>query len=116
MEKTFDNPEAVIKSFIQFEREEGSLEAFDQAKKLCKIKMDKVRASREKENAAKEEEDRHKQEKIEKKKEKDKQFRRDKRQQLAADKKASAQDLCCNECYSSRGDVFYLNKTLLNHI
>ena len=90
VEKTFDDPEAVIKSFIQFEREEGSLEAFDQARKLCRIKMEKVSASREKENASKAEEDKLKQDKIERKKEKDKQYRRDKRQQISADKKAGA--------------------------
>ena len=89
VEKTYDDPEAVIKSFIQFEREEGSLDAFDHAKKLCRIKMEKVTAAREKENNVKAEEEKLKQEKIEKKKEKDKQYRRDKRQQTAADKKAS---------------------------
>lgn len=93
VEKTFDNPEIVIKSFIQFEREEGSLDAFDHAKKLCRIKMEKVRAAREKETVTKAEEEKVKQEKVDKKKEKDKQYRRDKRQQQAADKReAMGQD------------------------
>merc|ERR1711884_517964 len=52
--------------------------------------MEKVLTSREKENASKAEEDKLKQDKIERKKEKDKQYRRDKRQQISADKKAGA--------------------------
>ena len=87
VEKTRDSPEIIVKSFIQFEREEGSLEAYEEAKKMCKIKMDKVTAAREKEAALKVEEETKNQEKIEKKKEKDKQQRRERRQQAAAEKR-----------------------------
>ena len=87
VEKTRDSPEIIVKSFIQFEREEGSLEAYEEAKKMCKIKMDKVTAAREKEAALKVEEETKNQEKIEKKKEKDKQQRRERRHQAAAEKR-----------------------------
>ena len=90
VEKTMDNPELIVKSFIQFEREEGSLEAYEEAKKICKVKMAKVNAAREKEAALMAEESERAQEKIEKKKEKDKQQRRDRRQQAAAEKRGPA--------------------------
>jgi len=74
VEKTYDNPEAVIQSFLQFEREEGSLESFEQARKLGAHKMIKVSAAREKENALKEaDENQKKLKKEEKKKDKTKQ-------------------------------------------
>ena len=74
VEKTYDNPEAVIQSFLQFEREEGSLESFEQARKLGTNKMIKVTAAREKENALKEgDENQKKLKREEKKKDKSKQ-------------------------------------------
>ena len=74
VEKTYDNPEAVIHSFLQFEREEGSLESFEQARKLGANKMIKISAAREKENALKEaDENPKKQKRDEKKKDKTKQ-------------------------------------------
>lgn len=88
LEKVYDDPELLVKSFIQFEREEGSLEAFEHCKKLCRIKMEKVGANKAKHDSKKSDEDQSRFDKIEKKKEKDKQYRRDKRQQTAADKKA----------------------------
>ena len=90
VEKTLDTPEIIVKSFIQFEREEGSLEAYEEAKKLCKVKMDKTLAAREKEASAKMEEEKRNEEKIERKKEKDKQQRRERRQQASAEKRGSA--------------------------
>jgi len=89
LEKVYDDPERIIKSFIQFEREEGSLDAFEHCKKICNIKLEKVRASKAKEDSKQAEEDRIKQDKIDKKKEKDKQYRREKRQQVSAEKKAA---------------------------
>merc|ERR1719318_533982 len=88
LEKVYDDPELLVKSFIQFEREEGSLEAFEHCKKLCRIKMEKVGASKAKNDSKKTDEEQARLDKIEKKKEKDKQYRRDKRQQTAADKRA----------------------------
>merc|ERR1719244_1450524 len=70
VEKTFDNPESIAKSFIQFEREEGSLEAYEHCIKLCNINLEKVRTIKAKADAKQAEEDEIKQEKIEKKKEK----------------------------------------------
>ena len=93
IEKTSDTPELIVKSFIQFEREEGSLEAYEEAKKVCKLKMEKVNAAREKEAALKTKEIERNQEKVEKKKEKDKQQRRDRRQQAAAEKRGDAANL-----------------------
>ena len=93
VEKTSDTPELIVKSFIQFEREEGSLEAYEEAKKVCKLKMAKVTAAREKEAALRAKESEQNQEKIERKKEKDKQQRRDRRQQAAAEKRGSAPEL-----------------------
>ena len=90
VEKTSDTPELIVKSFIQFEREEGSLEAYEEAKKVCKLKMEKVNAAREKEAALKANENERNQEKVDKKKEKDKQQRRDRRQQAAAEKRGDA--------------------------
>jgi len=92
LEKVFDNPEAIIKSFTQFEREEGSLEAFESCLKLCKMKMDKVEIHRSKEKSKHDGEyDAHK-DKVERKKEKDKQYRRDKRQEIAASKRENNSD------------------------
>jgi len=89
LEKVFDDPESIVKSFIQFEREEGSLEAYEHCIKLCNINLEKVRAVKAKADAKQAVEDEMKQEKIEKKKEKDKQYRREKRQQISAEKKAA---------------------------
>jgi len=92
LEKVFDDPESIAKSFIQFEREEGSLEAYEHCIKLCNINLEKVRAMKAKADAKQAEEDEIKQEKIEKKKEKDKQYRREKRQQISAEKKAAIEN------------------------
>jgi len=92
LEKTHDDPELLVRSFTQFEREEGSLEAFEHCSKLCKIKMEKVGASKSKDNAKKSEEEQLRNEKIEKKKEKDKQYRRDKRQQISAEKRGGVEN------------------------
>ena len=74
LEKTYDNPEAIIHSFLQFEREEGSLESFEQAHKLGAIKMIKISAAREKENTLKEaEESQKKLKRSEKKRDRTKQ-------------------------------------------
>jgi len=87
LEKTYDDPELLVKSYTQFEREEGSLEAFEHCKKLCKIKMEKVGANKAKNTSKINEEEHRSQDKVEKKKEKDKQYRRDKRQQISAEKR-----------------------------
>jgi len=86
LEKTYDEPQLVINSYTQFEREEGSLEAFEYCRKLCKIKIEKVTANKSKHNDKKSAEEKLRIEKIEKKKEKDKQHRREKRQQISAEK------------------------------
>ena len=57
-----------FRSWLQFEREEGSLDAFEQCRKLIKIKMEKISAVRDKENRSKQEEDYQQNAKIEKKK------------------------------------------------
>merc|ERR1712038_1099663 len=80
LEKTFDQPEIIAKAFLQFEREEGSLEAWEQCRKQCQARLARVAASKEEARKA---------EKIERKKEKDKQYRRDKRHEEAAAKKES---------------------------
>lgn len=49
LEKTFDDPEIIVKSFSQFEREEGSLEAWDHCQKLCRLKMKRTAEARSKE-------------------------------------------------------------------
>jgi len=87
LEKTFDDPETIVKSFSQFEREEGSLEAWDHCQKLCRLKMERTAEARSKEEAKKEAEEETRAAKLEKKKEKDKQWRRDKRQNEAAEKR-----------------------------
>eukprot|EP00092_Neocalanus_flemingeri_P022932 GFUD01024863.1.p1 GENE.GFUD01024863.1~~GFUD01024863.1.p1 ORF type:complete len:939 (+),score=286.08 GFUD01024863.1:83-2899(+) len=92
LEKTHDDPEILVRSFTQFEREEGSLEAFEHCRKLCRIKMEKVGASKSKGDAKKSEEEQSRHDKIEKKKEKDKDYRRDKRQQIAAEKRGDVQN------------------------
>jgi len=93
LEKVYDQPEIIVKSFIQFEREEGSLEAYEQCIKLCNNKIERVKKSKEKETAKALEEEEIKNQKIERKKEKDKQVRRDKRQQIAADKRQGCEEL-----------------------
>jgi len=89
MEKTHDNPEAIAKLWLQFEREEGSLEAFDHCRKMIKLKMEKVENSRAKEKRETESVEQRENAKIEKKKEKDKQYRRDKRHEAQEQKKAN---------------------------
>ena len=89
LEKTFDHTEIIAKAFLQFEREEGSLEAWEQCRKQCQARLARVAASKEKEKGKDMEEEARKAEKIEKKKEKDKQYRRDKRHEEAAAKKES---------------------------
>jgi len=88
LEKTHDEPQILVKSYTQFEREEGSLEAFEQCRKLCKIKMGKVAANKAKANDKKSVEEQVRNEKIDKKKEKDKQHRREKRHQISAEKQS----------------------------
>ena len=66
--KLFYNNLNCFRSWLQFEREEGSLEAFEQCRKLIKIKMEKISAVRDKENRSKQEEDYLQNAKIEKKK------------------------------------------------
>jgi len=97
LEKVYDDAELLVKSFVQFEREEGSLEAFEHCVKLCNMKLEKLEASKAKKNAKLAEADQIKQEKIEKKKEKDKQYRRDKRQQISAEKKTTLENAHQNE-------------------
>jgi len=89
LEKTFDHPEIIAKGFLQFEREEGSLEAWEQCRKQCKARLARVEASKEKEKKKGMDEEARKVDKVERKKEKDKQYRRDKRQEEAALKKES---------------------------
>jgi len=86
MEKTHDTPELIAASWTQFEREEGSLQAFDTCRKAIRLKMDKVEASRSKAKVVEEEQQTAFSAKVEKKKEKDKQHRRDKRHQQQATK------------------------------
>lgn len=92
LEKVFDNPEAIIKSYTQFEREEGSLDAFENCLKLSKLKMLKVEQQRAKGKGKEDDMLVLQEAKIEKKKEKDKQFRRDKRQAESAAKKENTQN------------------------
>jgi len=92
LEKVFDNPEVIIKSYTQFEREEGSLEAFENCLKLTNLKMAKVEQQRMKGKSKEDEMLALQEAKIEKKKEKDKQYRRDKRQAEAAVKKENTQN------------------------
>lgn len=56
------------KNTAQFEREEGSLESFESCLRVVKMKMEKVKARREKEGHAKQETEAALQEKVEKKK------------------------------------------------
>ena len=74
---------------LQFEREEGSLEAWEQCRKQCRARMARVEASKGKEKEKGMDEEARKADKVERKKEKDKQYRRDKRQEEAALKKES---------------------------
>ena len=80
MEKTHDQPELVVQSWTQFEREEGSLESWEQCRKLCKTKMAKVEEIRRKEREAEEESERLK---AEKRREKNRQHKKDVRQNAA---------------------------------
>ena len=74
---------------LQFEREEGSLEAWEQCRKQCRARLARVEASKGKEKEKGMDEEARKADKVERKKEKDKQYRRDKRQEEAALKKES---------------------------
>ena len=69
LEKTFDHPEIIAKAFLQFEREEGSLEAWEQCRKQCQARLARVAASKEKEKGKDMEEEARKAEKIERKRE-----------------------------------------------
>ena len=87
LEKTYDQPEIIAKAFLQFEREEGSLEAWEQCRKQCKARLARVDASKEKEKDKGMDEEARRADKVERKKEKDKQYRRDRRQEEAATKR-----------------------------
>jgi len=87
VEKVAEGAELVTASFLQFEREEGSLEAWEAARKVCRAKLARAEARQEKEKARGAGEEDRRVDKVEKKKEKDKQYRRDKRQEEAAAKK-----------------------------
>jgi len=89
LEKVYDNPDVIIKAFIQFEREEGSLEAYEHCIKLCNIKKGKMEAHRSKEEAKKSADEQARNEKMEKRKDKDKQFKIAKKQQAISSKQNS---------------------------
>jgi len=87
LEKTHDTPELVADSWIQFEREEGSLESWESCREKCNKKLERIAEIRAKESEAEMEEEKRKSEKVEKKKEKDKQVRRDRRQETSIQKR-----------------------------
>lgn len=87
LEKTHDSPELVADSWIQFEREEGSLESWENCREKCNKKLEKMAEIRAKESNVTMDEDKIKMEKVEKKKEKDKQVRRDRRHETSEQKK-----------------------------
>jgi len=87
LEKTHDTPELIADSWIQFEREEGSLESWENCREKCNKKLERVAEIRAKESETEMEEGKRKMEKVEKKKEKDKQVRRDRRQQTSEQKR-----------------------------
>lgn len=89
VEKVHHQPELVTRSFLQFEREEGSLEAWEAARRQCRAKLARVEGRQGKEKEKERQEEVRRLEKVELKKEKDKQYRRDKRQEEAAAKKRS---------------------------
>ena len=57
---------------LQFEREEGSLEAWEQCRKQCRARLARVEASKGKEKEKGMDEEARKADKVERKKEKDK--------------------------------------------
>lgn len=82
-----EGAELVTASYLQFEREEGSLEAWEAARRLCRAKLARAEARQEKERAREAEEEERRVDKVERKKEKDKQYRREKRQEEASAKR-----------------------------
>ena len=87
LEKCQDIPEMVGGAWLQFEREEGSLEQFEEAESKIKKRMERANEKRVKEQSAAAEEEQRRTEKLEKKKEKDKDKRRDRRHQEAEEKR-----------------------------
>ena len=87
LEKCQDLPELVGDAWLQFEREEGNLEQFEEAESKIAKRMARALERRLKEEASAVEEEQRKMEKTEKKKEKDKEKRRDRRHQEAEEKR-----------------------------
>jgi RNA recognition motif-containing protein len=87
LERCQDMPEVISEAWLQFEREEGSLDQFEEAEAKIGKRMGRTVEKRKKEEDATEQEQARRAEKVEKKKEKDKDYRRDKRHQAADDKK-----------------------------
>ena len=87
LEKCQDLPELVGDAWLQFEREEGSLEQFEEAESKIAKRMARVLERRLKEESSAAEEEQKRVEKVEKKKEKDKEKRRDRRHQEAEEKR-----------------------------
>ena len=87
LEKCQDLPEMVGGVWLQFEREEGSLEQFEEAESKIVKRLERANEKRVKEQSAAAEEEQRRTEKLEKKKEKDKDKRRDRRHQEAEEKR-----------------------------
>ena len=87
LDKCQDMPELVGDAWLQFEREEGSLEQFEEAESKTAKRMARAYERRLKEESAEAEDKQQRVEKVEKKKEKDKEKRRDRRHQEAEEKR-----------------------------
>ena len=87
LEKCQDLPELVGDAWLQFEREEGSLEQFEEAESKIGKRMVRAHERRLKEESAVAEEEQKRTDKVEKKKEKDKEKRRDRRHLEAEEKR-----------------------------
>ena len=92
LEKCRDSPETIGEMWLQFEREEGSLEQLEEAERKVEKRMDRVVAERAKEEEQRKEMEQRKQDKVEKKKERDKEKRRDRRHELAERKRKAMDD------------------------
>ena len=87
LEKCQDLPELVGDAWLQFEREEGSLEQFEEAEAKISKRIARAIERRLREESAAAVEEQTRMEKVEKKKEKDKEKRRDRRHQEAEEKR-----------------------------
>ncbi len=113
LERCRDWPETVGELWLQFEREEGTLKSMEEAETKLEKKMEKVRATRDKEKNREAEEAKRREEKVEKKKERDKEKRREFRRDRAEAKREGLKRKAEEGGFKTPGEPVFKKPNLL---